>query len=170
MKPLNRNKRFHLNRILHLAVSVILFGGVALAASAQTNSQPAIPDDYGLTATANGANIPTGDVSPVDIVTTIINTLLGILGVILVLLVVYAGFLWMTAAGEEQKISKAKALLGNAVVGLAIILASYAIASFTIKSLLSSTGQSNQSCGQQPPGPCNQGQSLVCLNGSWTCQ
>ncbi len=98
----NRKSRFILNKVLSLAVSVALFGGLALTASAQTNPPQAIPSDYGLTATATGAGLPTGEANPIKIVATVVNTLLGFLGAMLVIMVIYAGFLWMTAAGYSH--------------------------------------------------------------------
>ena len=57
---------------------------------------------------------------------------LGFLGIISVVLILYAGFMWMTAAGNEDKVGQAKKLLVAAVIGLIIILASYSIASFVL--------------------------------------
>lgn len=70
----------------------------------------------------------------------IIRIALGFLGIIAVGLIIYAGWLWMTAAGDEQKIEKAKKILINAVIGLIIILSAFAIASFILSRLLSATG------------------------------
>jgi len=70
---------------------------------------------------------------------SIINVALGILGVIVVVLILAGGFLWMTAAGSEEKISKAKGLIFGGVIGLAIILSAYAIAQFVISSLVTAT-------------------------------
>jgi hypothetical protein len=137
MMSSNRTSRFILNIVLLLTVSVVLFGGLALTVSAQ------IPPDYGLEATAKAANLSVGNPSPAKLAATIINALLGFLGVILVILIIYAGFIWMTATGDEQKIGKAKKLLGSSIVGLAIVLASYAIASFTISTLEKGTGASS---------------------------
>ena len=136
----NRTKRFILNSLLYLAVSVALLGGLALTASAQTQLAQAISSDYGLEATANAAGLPVGDLNPIDIAATIVNLVLGFLGVLLVILIVYAGFMWMTAAGNEDKISEAKKLMGAGVVGLVIILAAYAIAAFVINQLVEATG------------------------------
>ncbi|MDO8581811.1 MAG: Ig-like domain-containing protein [bacterium] len=69
----------------------------------------------------------------------IIRIFLGLLGTIAIVLILYAGFMWMTAAGNEEKIEKAKKILTNAVIGLAIILSAYAITSFIISSLLSAS-------------------------------
>ena len=69
------------------------------------------------------------------IIGTIIKVFLSTLGVIFLLLVLYAGFLWMTAGGEPDKVQKAKDILINATIGLIITLASYAIAAFIINAL-----------------------------------
>lgn len=77
---------------------------------------------------------------PVVIVGKIINAFLGILGIVMVVLVLYGGFLWMTAAGNTEKIEKAKKILGNAVVGIIIIIMAYGISFFVIDQLLKAAG------------------------------
>ncbi len=69
----------------------------------------------------------------------IIQVVLSILGVILVVIVLYAGFLWMTAGGDEKKVDKAKDWMKNAVIGLVIIMSAYAITSYVITKLVEST-------------------------------
>lgn len=69
----------------------------------------------------------------------IINVILSVLGVIFFVLLVYGGFLWMTSAGNEDKVKKAKTLITDAIIGLIIILAAYAISAFVINSLVSAT-------------------------------
>jgi len=66
---------------------------------------------------------------------SIIKAALTLLGVILVVLIVYAGFLWMTAAGEQEKISTAKKILTGAIIGMGITLSAYAITTFVVDSL-----------------------------------
>jgi hypothetical protein len=77
--------------------------------------------------------------SPVLIIGSIISVALGLLGVIFVILMIYAGFLWMTAGGNEETVKKAKKWLANAVIGLIIVLAAYAISTFVIQSIIGST-------------------------------
>ena len=79
-------------------------------------------------------------VDPRIVVANVIRIILGFLGVIALGLIIYAGWLWMTAAGEEQKIEQAKKILTNAVIGLVIILSAFAIASFILSRLLEATG------------------------------
>lgn len=57
----------------------------------------------------------------------IIKVILGFLAIIFLGLVLYGGFLWMTAAGDPGKIEKARNLIRNAIIGVIIILAAYAI-------------------------------------------
>ncbi|KKS12582.1 MAG: hypothetical protein UU69_C0030G0004 [Candidatus Magasanikbacteria bacterium GW2011_GWA2_41_55] len=56
-----------------------------------------------------------------------INVFLGILGTIFIAYIVYAGYLWMTAGGEEEKTTQAKTHIRNAVIGLVIILLAFSI-------------------------------------------
>lgn len=77
-----------------------------------------------------------GNEHPAVIAAKIIQVVLGFLGIIAVTLILYAGFLWMTSNGSEDKIDRAKTILKNAAIGLVIILSSFAIASFVLSKLL----------------------------------
>lgn len=70
-----------------------------------------------------------------DLIGLIITAVLSVLGVILLVLIIYAGFIWMTAAGDDKKIKKAKDILAAAVVGSVIVISSYAISTFVIGAL-----------------------------------
>lgn len=60
-------------------------------------------------------------------IVVILSFILGLLGTIFLLLIVYGGFLWMTARGNEEHIKKAQAILRDAVIGLLVIFAAYVI-------------------------------------------
>lgn len=72
-------------------------------------------------------------------IASIINVAMGLLGMVVVVLILAGGFLWMTAGGSDEKITKAKGLIFGGVIGLAIILSAYAIAQFVVGSLLTAT-------------------------------
>ena|SRR3989338_2016093 len=79
---------------------------------------------------------------PTDIrysIANIIRLSLGFLGVGALILMLYAGFMWMTSAGSEEKVGKAKKILWGAIIGLAIILSAFAITSFVIRSFYLAT-------------------------------
>ncbi len=60
----------------------------------------------------------------------IIGAILSFIAVIFMILVIYAGILWMTARGNEQQVEKAKILLFQSIIGLIIILSAYIITNF----------------------------------------
>lgn len=66
-----------------------------------------------------------------------IGTLLGLLGVIFIVLMIYAGYNWMTAAGEESKVETAQETIKRAIIGLIIVVGSYALQVLIFDKLLS---------------------------------
>ena len=135
-------KKIILAVVFLVSIFYILNSSFALAA---TPSQEAL-DQLNAAAGSSGANIAgSGPMDPRMIVAIIIRSLLALIGIVFIVLTVYAGFLWMTAAGEEEKTGKAKKLLSSGVIGLAIILSAYAISYFIFKSLLGATSGSNPS-------------------------
>jgi len=77
--------------------------------------------------------------TPDAFIEVIIKTVLSFLGVLFLVLMIYGGFLWMTARGNEDQVTKSKNLIIAAIIGLLIVLASYAISIFVINALSSST-------------------------------
>ncbi|MDP3836646.1 MAG: pilin [bacterium] len=63
---------------------------------------------------------------------TIVNAALSLLGIIFVVLIIYAGFNWMTASGNEESVSKAKKIITSAVIGLIIVLSAWGIWTFVL--------------------------------------
>ena len=72
---------------------------------------------------------------PADIIVGILNIILGFLGLFMVCLLVYAGFLYMTAGGDEKKTTAAKGYIKNSIIGIAIVLASFAVTWFVTNTL-----------------------------------
>lgn len=73
--------------------------------------------------------------NPGIIVANVIMIAMGFLGILAVALVTYAGFLWMTASGEEEKVKTATKILTQSVIGLIIVMAAWSIAYFVVGSL-----------------------------------
>lgn len=65
-----------------------------------------------------------------DKIGSVIGIVLSFIGVIFLILMIYAGISWMTAAGNQEKVTKAKNLIINAIIGLIIVLSAYTISSF----------------------------------------
>jgi hypothetical protein len=71
-----------------------------------------------------------------QIIINLVSYLLTFLGLAAVIVVLYSGYLWMTAAGNEQRIESAKSTLRAGIIGLALILSAYAITQFAIDTVI----------------------------------
>lgn len=125
----------NLRRIFFIlfALGALLTAGSAFIAATPANAQV----DAGLAEV--GQTVKLSSTDPRTIAVRIINIALGVIGIVLVALILYAGFIWMTSAGEPDKVGKAKKILINAVIGLVIILSAWAITRFVIERLLQAT-------------------------------
>lgn len=120
------------------------FWVVALAAVFGLMANPAWAIDTGLTNAAKSAKLPTtsgGDVY--TLIGNLIKAALGIVGIVFFVLMLYAGFLWMTAQGKADQIGKAKSMIIQAIIGLVIIFGAYTITNFVVNTLISSTSSTS---------------------------
>ncbi len=117
-------KRFT-KRVVATAAAVALVAPLVAFAQVNNPADSSIPTAFGL-----GTNT---DIR--GAIVKIVQYILGFLGLIAILIVLYAGYLWMTAAGNEEKVSKARATLTAGLIGLVIILAAYALTQFVIQSI-----------------------------------
>lgn len=87
------------------------------------------------------------------IIGRLISAVIGFLGVVLFLYLMYGGFLWMTAGGDSGKVKDATAIIRNAIIGLVIIATAYAVATFVITQLATATSGASQGQGSPSPTP-----------------
>ncbi|MEA3248935.1 MAG: hypothetical protein U9Q03_01085 [Patescibacteria group bacterium] len=92
-----------------------------------------------LTNVGEAAYGETGETDLAVIIGGVIQAAFGLLGIVLLVLILYGGYLWMTAGGNEEQVGKAKKIITNAVIGLVIIMAAYAIANFVVGAITEST-------------------------------
>ncbi len=83
--------------------------------------------------TAGGAGVSTATAE--TLVAEVIKAILGLLGAVFFTLILYGGFSYMTAAGADEKITKAKKIIIAAIIGLAIVIFAYSIAMFISSAL-----------------------------------
>jgi hypothetical protein len=88
------------------------------------------------TRTASGV---TGGSDLPSIIGSLINVVLGFLGIVLLFYVLRAGFLWMTAGGDDKQVTTAKNMIRDAVIGLVVIIAGFAISNFVLQQLVTVT-------------------------------
>ncbi|OGH64528.1 MAG: hypothetical protein A2821_04755 [Candidatus Magasanikbacteria bacterium RIFCSPHIGHO2_01_FULL_41_23] len=85
------------------------------------------------------SSINLGTADPRVIVGNLINSGLGYLGIIVVIIVLWAGFKWMTSGGKDDEVKSARKILINLAIGLVIILSAYSIVNFVIDAVSKAT-------------------------------
>jgi len=94
--------------------------------------------NYGLDDTTGQATTLKTDTDIPAKIGTIIGAGLSFIGILFFILIIYGGFLWMTARGNEEQVKKAIELVTQACIGLAIVAAAYLITKFIGEAVLSS--------------------------------
>lgn len=103
-----------------------------------------LDDPTGVCFPGAGGVVPATSVSlsnPLDtasipgIIGKVINAALGIVGSLALIMFIYGGITWMTAAGNEQNVTKGKNIIIWATLGLVVIFSSYAIVRFVLQAI-----------------------------------
>ncbi|MDD2681109.1 MAG: hypothetical protein PHE20_03360 [Patescibacteria group bacterium] len=108
-------------------------------------------DDSGLKqASAQAGYDTSSNDSLTGYVSKIISVILSVLGIIFLAFTIYGGIVWMTAAGNEEKVKKAKELIIESIIGVIIVIAAYAISYFVLQATTNSGLKTNTPVVTQP--------------------
>ncbi len=113
-----------------LGLTLALTLSMALPVAVQAEETGFFPDDF-QTTVETGALLDT-DAGLLGIIAGLVNVFMGLLGMLAVVLMLYGGFIWMTAQGDPEKVQKAQNIIKTAVVGIIVIFAAWALATFAI--------------------------------------
>ncbi|MBT6253678.1 hypothetical protein HOI83_00375 [Candidatus Uhrbacteria bacterium] len=108
----------------------VLYIFAATPAFAQINAT-----NTGLSASGGAAGFGTTPADLPVVIGQVIAALVGLLGILLAIYLIYGGVLWLTAAGDPDKVTKAKHIISNTVIGILIVLVSFAATTFIINTL-----------------------------------
>ena len=117
-----------------LVIGFFVWTGTPVMVFAQESGS----DTFGLQPIQDTTILGSDDIR--TIIARIINAALGLLGIIAISLIIYAGYVILTSGGDEEKVTEGKKIIVNAVIGLLIILASYGIVQFVFRLLSEATG------------------------------
>jgi len=120
---------------MHPAKKISLIAILTAAFAAPLAALAAYTGDTGLTATASQAGLGAAPTPLAVTIGTVISTALGLVGVVFLVLMVYAGFIWMIARGDEAKVEKAKDTIINCIIGIVVIVGAYAITNYIVTQL-----------------------------------
>ncbi|MDD3474841.1 MAG: pilin [Candidatus Dojkabacteria bacterium] len=88
----------------------------------------------------NDINAGTSETSLPNLITTILNFAIGAAAVVCVVMLIAAGYSYITASGDEGKIEKATKTLTNAIIGLAICFIAVLLVNFVLTNILQASG------------------------------
>jgi hypothetical protein len=77
-----------------------------------------------------------GDTTPQVLIGKVISAILGLVGSLALLMFIYGGLVWMTAAGASEKVQKGKDILVWAAIGMIVIFSSYAMVRFVLVNVI----------------------------------
>ncbi len=120
-------------------LTIIVVAIVAFAVSAALAEEKTLDLTTKLGAVGKQAGFNSPNTLP-QIIGSVTKGFLSLLGVIFMGYIVYAGSLWLNARGEEEKITKAKAIIRGSIIGLIIVFVAYAITGFVITRISDTTG------------------------------
>lgn len=92
----------------------------------------ALPARAQLTIEDLGPSLGLGSADLKQSAINILQFVLTLMGLIAVTVIIYGGIVWMTAAGNEQRVDKAKKIITSAAIGLIVIILSWAIVIFVV--------------------------------------
>ncbi len=121
-----------------MILSLVL--GFVLAPSVLAQTTTDKTTDFGVGKVATGLDGTLGNQSLIETITSVINVALSLLGIVAVVIVLIGGFKWMTAGGNDDKVTEGRNYITSGVIGIAIILSAWAITRFVIGNLSQATG------------------------------
>ncbi len=83
-----------------------------------------------------GYNTDPDDTATPRVVGVIVGLFIGFTGLTFLVLMVIAGYTWMTASGNEEKVKKAKSTITTAIIGLIVALSAWIIWNFIYTRLI----------------------------------
>lgn len=90
--------------------------------------------------TGHTMGIYDGSLSPratiIIIITNIIQIILSLMGISFLIIMIYGGYTWMTAQGNQENVEKGKRIIANGILGVVIVFIAYAF-SYLLVSIFS---------------------------------
>jgi len=115
-------------------LSFLILTASTISAATQTNPEPA--NTPATSATVSLANpLGEGKTNIPMLLGTIINSVLGIVGSLALVMFIYGGITWMLSAGNQEQVTKGKNILIWAAAGIVIIFISYALVKFVLTTI-----------------------------------
>ena len=134
-----------------IGAALVACGVMIAPVSASGNSCPPGSPNASYTNSIAECSLSASDSTKTDLwgtVNTIINVVLGALGIITVIMIIIGGFTYLTSQGDPGKVKKGRDTLLYGIIGLIIALLAFAIVNFVLAGIF---GSGSSSGGSTPP-------------------
>jgi hypothetical protein len=81
-------------------------------------------------------NNPLSVDTPQLLIGLVINSVLGVVGSLALLMFIYGGLTWMTSAGSQEKVKKGRDIILWSAIGLVVIFTAYAMTRFVLSTIV----------------------------------
>lgn len=112
-----------------------IFISLGIASLIFFSNSPVLAQTFGLEDTAKKAQYATNP-NIYSTISTVIGIGLSMAGLAFLAIMFYGGLRWMTARGDEEKATKAKNAIFEAMIGFILVSVSYGISAFVFKALI----------------------------------
>lgn len=115
-----------MKKILGFTAGIIILSSIFFNANIEKISAASFQEGLSKTGGAIGYNA-TDNPTLAGTIGKVLNIATTFLGVAFLVLMIYGGYTWMLAQGNEQEVERAKNIIIAAVIGLVVVLSAYAI-------------------------------------------
>ena len=124
--------------LVALAAVTLLIGVVAIhtAPALAASAKDEICAGVGSASGASGCSTPAGSPTVNSVINTVINIISAFVGVVAIIMIVFAGFRYVTSGGDSSKISSAKNTLIYAIVGIVVAALAQVIVRYVVTQVL----------------------------------
>lgn len=127
------------NSFLKFGAMVGSLPALFLPATTFAANNPLLNSETNLGKVKTESGLTSGAQDLPNLIGRFVGVIIGVLGIILVIRIIQAGIMYMTAGGDPGKVDKAKKMITEGIVGIVIIIAAYSISSFVIDALKGAT-------------------------------
>ncbi len=123
----------HMKKIAGVVLSFVMIFGIFLSSAPSSSYAVDSATDYLNTLNDIGVG---GDTGLMNIIKDTLNTVIALAGVVCVVMMIVAGYSYITAAGDENKVKKASQTLTWAIVGLVVCFVAIVLVNFIMNDVL----------------------------------
>lgn len=141
MNKANKKNLYFKRVLFSLSLFLVLAFSIVSVQAAASDGSYNFTSESGLNLTGEKAGYDSSVTpEPEILIGRIIQAILSFVGVVFLAFMIYGGVIWLTAQGDNQKVSKAKGIIEESIVGIIIVIIAYAVSSYLLAGFIPAVG------------------------------